>query len=451
MSINNCCFSSSFSNNDSNITSQRNFLKKKKIDISLLHNKLNNIKKSNKNNIKYQTNSSNIYKNIALKRNINTKNESISLNDISSLNKFSQDNIEIKPKYKKNKKVISPDPNKYSNAVLFKNRISKHIKLSSRNKSGQDKDKMILGNNLNSSGNDMLNNKNELINKYKYNLKNQFLTPPRKRLYIYNFDSYKKLNKNQSYYINNNLLSAHPNTKKEKDPNIFLTRVNSAFILPKINTINIDKNSSFSSINTKKKDKNLINQNLKKFLLKIKKKFLPKKRILLSSYKLPSIIKNNKNLVNMPNSCIHKLEYGNSIIFVKTHLDGLDEEKKRKEKKTKSMKKYEINEGYVDLNVLNSGNNISFKTNLILKDGLYFYEFNKYGRMETVEEKVHKIKKDKKEFKKLLERYSKNEVFKSLENQDFEFKIKRNYGADPIINKNIYRDLYHMLFKNKQL
>ena len=448
MSIHNCCFSSSFRNNDTNIKSQRNPLKKRKIDISLLHNKLNNIKKSDKNNIKYQTNSSNIYKNIALKRNINSKDESISLNDTSSLNKISQDNIVIKPKYKKFKKVISPDPNKYSNAVLFKNKISKHFKLSSRNKSGQDKDKMILGNNLNSSGNDILKNKNELIDKYKYNLKNHFLTPPRKKLYIYNFESNKKLNKNQSYCINNNLLSAHPNIKKEKDPNIFLTRVNSAFFLPKINTINLDKNSSFSSKNNKKKDKNLINQNLKKFLGKIKKKFLPKKRILLSSYKLPPI---NKNLVNMPNSCIHKLEYGNSIIFVKTHLDGLGKENKRKNKKTKSMKKYEINEGYVDLDVLNNGNNISFKTNLILKDGLYFYEFNKYGRMETVEKKVHKIKKDKKGFKKLLERYSKNEIYKSLENQDFEFHIKRNYGADPIINKNIYRDLYHMLFKNKQL
>ena len=101
----------------------------------------------------------------------------------------------------------------------------------------------------------------------------------------------------------------------------------------------------------------------------------------------------------------------------------------------------------MDLNVLNSGNNISFKTNLIEKDGLYFYEFNKYGRMETVEEKVHKVKKDKKEFKKLLERYHKNEVFKNIENQDFEVNIKRNYGAEPVINKNIYRDLFHMLFK----
>ena len=67
--------------------------------------------------------------------------------------------------------------------------------------------------------------------------------------------------------------------------------------------------------------------------------------------------------------------------------------------------------------------------------------------METVEEKVHKVKKDKKEFRKLLERYNKNESFKIMENQEFEANIKSNYGAKPVINKNIYRDLFHMLFK----
>ena len=165
----------------------------------------------------------------------------------------------------------------------------------------------------------------------------------------------------------------------------------------------------------KEKEKLIINQNLKKLFYKIKKKIMPKKRVVLSSYKLPTILNrnNSKNLNINPNSCIHRLEYGDSIVFVKTHLDGLEEEQKRKQKKKdKNIGKYEINEGYVDLNVLNSGNNISFKTNLIEKDGLYFYEFNKYGRMETVEEKVHKVKKIKKNLKNYWKDITKTKYLK---------------------------------------
>ena len=103
-----------------------------------------------------------------------------------------------------------------------------------------------------------------------------------------------------------------------------------------------------------------------------------------------------------------------------------------------------------DLDVLNCGNNVSFQTNLIVKDGLYYYEFGKNGRMETVEEKVHKIKKDKKEFKQLMERYNKNRLNQYIENKDFEENIKKKYKAYPIINNNIYKDLYHMLIKNKK-
>ena len=97
-----------------------------------------------------------------------------------------------------------------------------------------------------------------------------------------------------------------------------------------------------------------IKKNLKQLLAKIKKKIRPKKIVLSQS---PSISH------NINDSCIHKIEFWNSIIFEKTHLDGLLG-KGRNEKRTKTLKKYEINEGYVDLNVLNSGNNISFQTNL---------------------------------------------------------------------------------------
>ena len=88
-----------------------------------------------------------------------------------------------------------------------------------------------------------------------------------------------------------------------------------------------------------------------------------------------------KDKINKSESCIHKKEYGDFIVFEKTHLDGLkpgnEVGKIKKDKNYKNFRKYEINEGYVDLNILNSGNNISFKTNLISKDGIYYYEFNK--------------------------------------------------------------------------
>jgi len=427
--------------NDKNDNLTKYKLIKPKIDISLLNNRLSNIKKyniSNENN----ANSSNMFK---IDRNLIFKNENISLNNISNsnINQLSQNNnkkISInKNFFKKIKKLHLPIQEKYSNAILFNNRKTKHFIFATRNKSSLNMDKNRLGNNI-SIENDNLNNKKNFFSAKHYNLNNKILTPE-KRINSGIFLLDKKLTKNNSYIYNT---STHHNCEKKNTS--ALIRANSAFLLPKIKSLNLEKNLSFSmKKKEKEKEKIIINQNLKQLLYKIKSKILPKKRIILSSYKLPSIINKNKKNENI-NSCIHKLEYGNSIVFVKTHLDGLEEEQKRKEKKAKTIRKYEINEGYVDLNILNSGNNISFKTNLISKDGIYYYEFNKYGRMETVEEKVHKIKKDKKEFKHLLERYKKNELFKFKENKDFEI-IKKNYGAEPIINKNIYRDLFHMLFR----
>jgi hypothetical protein len=397
-----------------------------KINITLLHNRLNN---NNFNNFadKYNSNRHINEKNFSFDKNLDSKQECISLNDIS-LNKFSQDNLDklsLENNYfKKIKKLNSQSKGLYSNANLFQNRVTKHLIFSSRNKSNLNKDKLKLGyNNIKSLENNVINNN-------RYNLKNSILTPIKIRKNIKNFES------NRNYSFNSNITSAR--TKVDKDNSeIILPRVNSAFLEPKLYPFNIDLD--------REREKLIINQNLRKLLDRIKKKIMPKKKVILSPNKLPTLV--NKKLKENQNSCIHRLEYGNSIVFVKTHLDGLDNEKKLNEKKMPNIsRKYEINEGYVDLNVLNSGNNISFKTNLIEKDGLYFYEFNKYGRMETVEEKVHRVKKDKKEFKKLLEIYQKNEVFKHMENQNFEI-IKKKYKEKPIINKNIYRDLFHMLYK----
>ena len=67
----------------------------------------------------------------------------------------------------------------------------------------------------------------------------------------------------------------------------------------------------------------------------------------------------------------------------------------------------------------------------------------------ALEEKIHKIHKDKKEFRKLLKKYNENEVFKAIKAKDFEI-VKKNYGTDSVVmNNNVYKDLYHMIFKDK--
>ena len=403
---------------------------KPEIDVYLLQNRLTNVKRHiieqehNTNNTDRTTNITNFL-------NLNNKNENLSFNNISNsnLSQLNRNNEKIslnKNILQKLKKLNLPNFEKYSNAILFHNRKTKHLKFITRNKSELNKNKYKYDSNKNSTRKYIIKS---------CDLKSKFLTPAKRII---------NSNRNDTYNSNNKTCAQH-NINRNNSSTIKLQRVNSAFLLPKIKTLNLEYNSSFSSSNKEnEKEKIIINQNLNKLFYKIKKKIMPKKRVILSTYKLPSII-NKKDKIN---SCIHKLEYGNSIVFVKTHLDGLEEKKKRKERqKAKTIRKYEINEGYVDLNVLNCGDNISFKTNLIAKDGIYYYEFNKNGRMETVEEKVHRVKKDKKEFQNLLERYKKNKMFKCIENKDFEINIKRNYGAEPIINKYIYRDLFHMLFK----
>ena len=406
---------------------------KPELDDYLLHNRLSNVKEYNLDQ-EHNTNNTNNTNTNRITNITNilyfNKNDNLSFNNISNsnLSQLNQNNDKIslnKNILKKLKKLHLPNVEKYSNAVLFNNRKTKYLKFITRNKSDLNKNKYTFINSNNYFTKNIIKT---------CDIKNKFLTPEKKII---------NSNQNSSYNINDKTC-AQPITNTNNLSAIILPRVNSAFLLPKIKSLNFENNSSFSSNKENEIEKIKINQNLNKLLYKIKKKIMPKKRVILSTYKLPSII-NKKDKIN---SCIHKLEYGDSIVFVKTHLDGLEEEQKRTErKKAKTLRKYEINEGYVDLNVLNNGNNISFKTNLIAKDGIYYYEFNKYGRMETVEEKVHRVKKDKKEFKNLLERYKKNKKFKCIENKDFEINIKRNYGAEPIIDKNIYRDLFHMLVK----
>ena len=419
-------------NNENNKKLKKLEIKKPKSNIILLLNKLNAKKIDNNIHI------SNLCRKLFSSRQFDSRNENLSSENTSSLNMVSKDNIE---KSRKTSKISNLNLDKYSNAVLFRNRISKHNNYFKRNKPYFYKDK-ILQKKINSLD-ELMNNKNVMINKNKYRIKNQFWTPEKRGLF-HNIKSSKKLSINHSYqkYINNNSnLSSHSNRIKEKNDNKKnILRANSALFLPNINTINNDKYSFLFSLSDKEKEKITINQNLKQLLAKIKKKIRPKKIFLSQS---PSISD------NINDSCIHKIEFGNSIIFEKTHLDGLLG-KGRNEKRNKTLKKYEINEGYVDLNALNSGNNVSFQTNLRVKDGLYFYEFGKYGRMETVEEKVHRIQKDKKEFKKLLERYNKNQINQIIENKDFENNTKKKYGKFPIINDNIYKDLYHMLIKNNK-
>ena len=149
-------------------------------------------------------------------------------------------------------------------------------------------------------------------------------------------------------------------------------------------------------------------------------------------------------------SCIHKEEnIKGEIEFIKTHLDGITKQKNNIKSKYKSEKRFEINEGYIDLEVLGDGSNVSFKTNLIEKHGVFYYEFSKSGLMDTIEEKMHKVQKDNNEFKKLLKKYNENEVVKHIQVKDFR-NIKKNYGTNSIdIKNNIYKDLYHMIFKDK--
>ena len=230
-------------------------------------------------------------------------------------------------------------------------------------------------------------------------------------------------------------------------------RKNAKIYFPKLNnkTIKISKSENQIFNYTyrakeiqKEKEKENIKNNLVKLLDKIKQKILPKRKLKFEKDKFLDIDKLKKN-----KSCIHQEEnLKGKIEFIKTHLDGILTPKTEIKNKYKSEKRFKINEGYIDLEVLGEGKNISFKTDLIENQGMIYYIFSKNGKMDIIEEKIHKVHKDKKEFKKLFEKFNKNKAFQTLKAKDFE-NVKKNCQTNKIKMDNVYEDLYHIIFKNK--
>ena len=337
-------------------------------------------------------------------------------------------------------KLNSPKAeDRYSNERLFNNRISKGLRFFKR-----------------MQAKNMKNLKNNAIFKFKkrnfnfdlgniYKRNNSLLVKrklPHKKINFLSMD--QKINPN---FINPIFSPLNKSRIFKKHSTIYFPRINSANTLsPKSCSKSFDDTYTIKK-REKEKERNTINDNLVNLLDKIKQRILPKRKLIFEKYKLPDI--NSIKFKNIK-SCIHQEEnYRGKIEFIKTHLDGLIKPKKEIKKKYKSEKRFEINEGYIDLEVLGDGDNMSFKTDLIEKNGVLYYEYNRNGRMETIEEKIHKIHKDKKEFKKLLKKYNENEVFKAIKAKDFEI-VKKNYGTDSVVmNNNVYKDLYHMIFKDK--
>ena len=338
-------------------------------------------------------------------------------------------------------KISSPKiENRYSNEKLFSNRISKGLlfynKMQAKNFKNSKNDEILK-----------LEKKKIKIDLGQLNKKNNSFLIKRKLPYrkINFFSDDQRINPN---FINPIFSPINRNKKMfKKQSTINFPRIDSVSILsPKSRSKSFDETFMMKK-KEKEKGKNTIKENLVNLLYKIKQKILPKRKLVFEKYKLPDInnikLKNNK-------SCIHREEnFKGKIEFIKTHLDGLTKPNKSIKNKYKSEKRFEINEGYIDLEVLGDGNNVGFKTDLMERNGIYYYQFNRNGRLETIEGKIHKVYKDKKEFKKLLQKFNKSEAFKAIQAKDFE-NIKKNYGSDSVsMNNNIYRDLYHMIFKNK--
>ena len=450
-----------------------------RIDVSTLYKKLNKIKNFNFiHDLNNKSNKSNVIKKTLINQNLDVINEKEILNN----NKENKSNNNILDKIQKIKikKIKLPKlKEKYTNEILFKDRMFQNNRILQRNRSSliYKKDNTneddIKNMKKTQNKNCLIRNKNNFIrdrinifNIKKYSIVNRFLTPNKRPFIIKDLDSDSRdnrFNKQINYNINsynNNISTSYRSNSKNDNQNPILSRVNSALFITGLNSYHSYNNEfrSFSSknisdlnskIKEKIKSKLIINENLRNLLYKLDKKFRPKKKKILSpQHKLPSIL-NNKEKINKSVSCIHKKEYGDFLVFEKTHLDGIKCD--INSSLTSIRNKYVINGGYIDLNVLNYGDNISFQTNLIEKNGICYYEFKKNARMETIEGKIHKVKKDKKEFKKMLERYHQQEISKNLENHVFEVNVKRGYGAPPLINKNIYKDFYHILFKHKKI
>ena len=358
------------------------------------------------------------------------KSEIIKPNTVTILNKIiEKENIKID-------KIRPPKiANKYSNVKLFTNRISKGMNFYNRMQLKKTKNKTIdLQRNIFNLHLNILNSKKNLLLKEK-KLKERKIK----------FKSiFKELNPK---FMNPAFIPLKENKMFRSNLSIFFPKVKLKKILfPESGSKSFDE----TYINKKKErenEKKIINDNLENLLDKIKKRILPKKKLIFGKSKLPEI--NNINL-NKIKSCIHiEKNFKGKVEFIKTHLDGIRKLDNSIKNRYKSSKKYEINEGYIDLGVLGEGDNVSFKTDLIEENGLVYYGFSKSGEMDTIEERIHRIKKDNKEFKSLLQKYNKMKLLKTIQEKDFR-NIKKDYKQDSFISKkNIYKDLYHMIFENK--
>ena len=331
-------------------------------------------------------------------------------------------------------KIISPkDDKKYSNEALFSNRLSKGMIFMNK----------IKLKNLGTNTDLELQNNYSLKNLIKLKGRNNsFLFPKKTQNQKIDFININpKLNRNLSNPILTPL-NKDKYFKKESTinfPGLYLSNLK----LHKKSSKSFD-DSFMNKKKEKEKEKKNINENLFHLLYKIKDRIHPKRKLVFEKNKLPNINKIKKN-----KSCIHQEKlYNGDIELFKTHLDGIPKTKNVFKSRYKSEKRFYINEGYIGLEVLGDGDNISFKTDLIENQGQIYYQFSKSGKMDIIEEKFHKVYKDKKEFKKFLEKYNENEASKAAQEKDFQ-NIKKNYDPDYVITDNIYKDLFHMIFKNK--
>ena len=371
-----------------------------------------------------------------LKRNkeniLQLSDSSKSINNISSQNKsefIKPNTLSLKNRRTRNKNIkidkITPTKidNRYSNVNLFTNRISKGMQFFNRMKLKKTKNKTL------DLQRDILNlHLNVLTSKRNLLLKEKKL----KERDIKFKSIFKELNPK---YINPVFLPLKENKIFKNNLSIHFPKIkHKKIIFPESGSKSCDDAYiSSKRENEKIKEKNIIKENLTNLLYKIKQRILPKRKLIFEKNKLPEI--DNINL-KRNKSCIH----------LEKNFLGQDNSKKNKDK---SNKKYEINEGYVNLEYLGEGEKISFKTDLVVENGLIYYAFSKKGGMDTIEEKIHVVKKDKKELKNLFKKYNQIQLLKTLQAKDFQ-NIKKEYKADSFLtNKNIYKDLYHLLFKNK--
>ena len=160
------------------------------------------------------------------------------------------------------------------------------------------------------SNNNYLRDKINIFNMKKYSIVNRFLTLNKRHFIIKDLDSDNRdnrFNKQINYNLNSNnnniSTSYRSNSKNDNSKTPILSRVKSALFITGLNNYH-SYNKSFSSkiishlsskIKEKIKSKLIINENLKNLLYKLDKKFLPKKKNVLSSqHKLSSILNNKK-------------------------------------------------------------------------------------------------------------------------------------------------------------